>query len=217
MDQKKIGKFIAGCRREAGMTQQALSERLGVSDRTVGNWENGRNLPDPSLYKPLCDELGITLAEFFSGERIPEEKMKERTDDILIKTVSENRAAGFAGMISYILIVCGVMCAFLSALRHFSQTSSIVLISVGMFLCFSGICIRAILFQQSTGKKINNTGMGFCSSLTLVFIILKLTGNIKWSWLWVLSPAWLGVCAAAAAIAVLLTAGAVVSRRKKKR
>ena len=36
------------------MTQQALSERLGVSDKTVGNWENGRNLPDPSLYKPLC-------------------------------------------------------------------------------------------------------------------------------------------------------------------
>ena len=78
---------------------------------------------------------------------------------------------------SYILIVCGVMCAFLSALRHFSQTSSIVLVSVGMFLCFSGICIKAILFQQSTGKKINNTGMGFCSSLTLVFIILKLTGE----------------------------------------
>ena len=143
--------------------------------------------------------------------------MKERTDDILIKTVSESRAAGFAGMISYILIVCGVMCAFLSALRHFSKTSSIVLVSVGMFLCFSGICIKAILFQQSTGKKINNTGMGFCSSLTLVFIILKLTGNISWSWLWVLSPAWLGVCAAIAAIAVLLIAGAVVSRRKKKR
>ena len=54
MDQKKIGKFIAGRRREAGMTQQALSEKLGVSDKTVGNWENGRNLPDPSLYKPLC-------------------------------------------------------------------------------------------------------------------------------------------------------------------
>ena len=62
MNQKKIGKFIAVRRREAGMTQQALSERLGVSDKTVGNWENGRNLPDPSLYKPLCDELGITLA-----------------------------------------------------------------------------------------------------------------------------------------------------------
>lgn len=86
-----------------------------------------------------------------------------------------------------------------------------------MFLCFSGICIKAILFQQSTSKKINNTGMGFCSSLTLVFIILKLTGNIGWSWLWVLSPLWLGVCAAIAAIAVLLAAGAVISRRKKKR
>lgn len=86
-----------------------------------------------------------------------------------------------------------------------------------MFLCFSGICIKAILFQQSTGKKINNTGMGFCSSLTLVFIILKLTGNIGWSWFWVLSPLWLGVCAVIAAIAVLLAAGAVISRRKKKR
>ena len=47
-------------RREAGMTQQALSERLGVSDKTVGNWENGRNLPDPSLYKPLCPSALFT-------------------------------------------------------------------------------------------------------------------------------------------------------------
>ena len=120
MDQKKIGKFIAGCRREAGMTQQALSERLGVSDRTVGNWENGRNLPDPSLYKPLCDELGITLAEFFSGERIPEEKMKERTDDILIKTVSENRAAGFAG----ISLPCGTFHRPLQSCLFLSECSS---------------------------------------------------------------------------------------------
>lgn len=54
MDQKKIGKFIAGCRREAGMTQQALSERLGVSDKTVGNWENGA---EPSRPFPLQASL----------------------------------------------------------------------------------------------------------------------------------------------------------------
>ena len=217
MDQKKIGMFIAQCRREQSMTQQNLAEKLGVSDRTIGNWENGRNLPDPALYRPLCDELNISLTEFFSGEKIPEDKMAERTDEILIKTVSESRAEGMARLISNVLIVSGIICIFLSSLRSFSQTSSIVLISAGMFLCFSGICIKAILFQQSTGKKIENTGMGFCSSLTLVFIILKLTGNISWSWLWVLSPLWLGVCAVIAAIAVLLAAGAVISRRKKKR
>lgn len=54
MDQKKIGNFIAVRRREAGMTQQALSERLGVSDKTVGNWENGA---EPSRPFPLQASL----------------------------------------------------------------------------------------------------------------------------------------------------------------
>ena len=54
MDQEKIGKFICKCRKKKNMTQQDLAERLGVSDRTIGNWENGRNMPDLSLFKTLC-------------------------------------------------------------------------------------------------------------------------------------------------------------------
>ena len=54
MNQEKIGRFIAECRKEKNMTQQELAEKLGVSDRTVGNWENGRNMPDLSLFTPLC-------------------------------------------------------------------------------------------------------------------------------------------------------------------
>ena len=61
MDQEKIGKFICKCRKKKNMTQQDLAERLGVSDRTIGNWENGRNMPDLSLFKPLCKELDINL------------------------------------------------------------------------------------------------------------------------------------------------------------
>lgn len=37
----------------------------------------------------------------------------------------------------------------------------------------------------------NNSGIGFCGLLTIVFITLKLTGYIAWSWLWVLSPLWI--------------------------
>ena len=58
MDQKKIGKFIAVRRREAGMTQQASSDRLGVSDKTVGNWENGNGLlqqSHPRVHYPEAD------------------------------------------------------------------------------------------------------------------------------------------------------------------
>ena len=78
MNQEKIGKFILDCRKKKNMTQSELAEKLGVSDRTIGNWENGRNMPDLSLFKPLCDELGITINELLSGENIKKEKYQEK-------------------------------------------------------------------------------------------------------------------------------------------
>lgn len=63
MNQEKIGKYIVECRKKKNMTQQELAEKLGVSDRTIGNWENGRNMPDLSLFKPLSEILGISIAE----------------------------------------------------------------------------------------------------------------------------------------------------------
>ena len=80
MDQEKIGKFIAECRKNKKLTQSELAEKLGVTDRSIGNWENGRNMPDLSLFKPLCDELGITINELINGEMIQEEEYKEIAD-----------------------------------------------------------------------------------------------------------------------------------------
>ena len=68
MDQVKIGKFIAICRKEKNITQQNLADSLGVSYKTVSNWENGRNMPDVSLFKPLCEQLGIKVNELLNGE-----------------------------------------------------------------------------------------------------------------------------------------------------
>ena len=61
MDQEKIGKFIFELRKEKKMTQQELADKIGVTDRAISKWENGRGMPDLSLMKPLCDVLGITL------------------------------------------------------------------------------------------------------------------------------------------------------------
>lgn len=69
MDQIKIGKFLFCCRKEKGLTQAQLAEQLGVSNRSVSRWENGVTMPDVSLFVPLCQTLGITLDEFFAGER----------------------------------------------------------------------------------------------------------------------------------------------------
>ncbi len=87
MDIEKIGKFIAECRKKKNITQQELAEKLGVSDRTIGNWENGRNMPDLSLFKPLCNELDITLNDLMSGEKVKEKEYKEKFEENIVKTI----------------------------------------------------------------------------------------------------------------------------------
>ena len=84
MNQERIGKFIAQCRKDKKMTQSELAEKLGVTDKSIGNWENGRNMPDLSLFKPLCDELGITINELLSGEKIKESDYMNKAEDNFI-------------------------------------------------------------------------------------------------------------------------------------
>ena len=90
MDQESIGKFIAQCRKEQNLTQEQLAEKLGVSNKSVSRWENGKCLPDVSLYKDLCHILGITLNELFAGEKIKEEKFKEQADDNLFNALENS-------------------------------------------------------------------------------------------------------------------------------
>jgi transcriptional regulator with XRE-family HTH domain len=84
MNQKKIGAFIAECRKRKKLTQLELAEKLGVTDRSVSNWENGVCLPDASLYRLLCDILQISINELFAGEYICDENYINVADDNLL-------------------------------------------------------------------------------------------------------------------------------------
>lgn len=88
MDQKKIGSFIAAQRKDNGLTQSQLAEALGITDKAVSKWETGKSMPDPSLFCPLCDLLHITLNELLSGEFIPDENLKEKSNQILLEVVT---------------------------------------------------------------------------------------------------------------------------------
>lgn len=68
MNQLYIGSFITKKRKEKNMTQAALAERLGVSNKTISKWETGKCMPDYSVIEPLCKELDITVAELLDGE-----------------------------------------------------------------------------------------------------------------------------------------------------
>ena len=67
MDQMKIGKFIASCRKEQGMTQAVLAEKLGISDRAISKWETGKSMPDSGIMLDLCELLKITVNELLSA------------------------------------------------------------------------------------------------------------------------------------------------------
>ena len=82
MNQIKIGKFISECRKEKKLTQSQLAEKMNITDKAVSKWENGKSLPDISLLLPLCEILGISLNELFIGEHIPDDKLKEKTDEV---------------------------------------------------------------------------------------------------------------------------------------
>lgn len=90
MNQEKIGKLIAKIRKEKNMTQKELADKLNVTDRAIGNWENGRRLPDYSIIKDLCNELGITINEFFAGEKIAEANFKEVADSNLLSALENS-------------------------------------------------------------------------------------------------------------------------------
>ena len=85
MDQEKIGKFIAQCRKMKKLTQEQLAVNLGISDRAVSKWERGLNLPDASFMIELCNILDISVNELLSGEIIKKDNYMKKAEENLVK------------------------------------------------------------------------------------------------------------------------------------
>lgn len=125
MNQEKIGKFIAKCRKDKKMTQSELAEKLGVTDKSIGNWENGRNMPDLSLFKPLCDELGITINDLLSGEKISKDKYQEKFEENIVNTIdySTKKINKYSNLMGLLLVIFGLFIS-MSAIMIFPSESS---------------------------------------------------------------------------------------------
>ena len=90
MDQIKIGKFIAALRKEKGLTQEQLGEKLGVTNKTVSRWENGNYMPDVEMLSLLSREFGVTINELITGERLATEDFKKAADDNLVTALNSS-------------------------------------------------------------------------------------------------------------------------------
>lgn len=113
MDQSKIGRFIASCRKEKDLTQAQLAEKLNITDRAVSKWENGRCLPDSSIMIELCDLLDISVNELLSGEKVEPEHVPQAAEKNLIalKKKDEKETSKSRGLIAAILVLIIVFSA----------------------------------------------------------------------------------------------------------
>lgn len=144
MDVKKTGAFIARKRKEAGMTQEVLGEKLGVSNKTVSRWENGNYMPDIGMLVPLSEILGVTLNELLSGEEIPEEQIAESSErsmrDMLgyaagrLDTQRKKGAAFLAAAGMIMVLGSGRVFGYESSWCSISAVMGIVALSVAVFI-----------------------------------------------------------------------------------
>ena len=89
MDQVKIGRFIAECRKKRNLTQMQLAEKLDITDRAISKWENGKSMPDSGIMLDLCKELEISVNELLSGEMIEMKDYNETVEKNLLDMVKQ--------------------------------------------------------------------------------------------------------------------------------
>jgi len=91
MDQIKIGKFIAECRKQNGLTQMQLAEKLGITDRAVSKWETGKAMPDSSIMLKLCEVLKITVNDLLCGEVVTMENYNKEMEKQLLEMIKQKQ------------------------------------------------------------------------------------------------------------------------------
>ena len=105
MNQIKIGKFIAECRKRNNLTQMQLAQKLNITDRAISKWENGKAMPDSSIMLDLCKELKISVNELLSGEMIDMNNYDKKAEENLLKLNESNEKKKKIILCSSIVIV----------------------------------------------------------------------------------------------------------------
>ena len=172
MNQERIGKFILECRKNKKLTQSELAEKLGVTDKSISNWENGRNMPDLSLFKPLCDILEISINDLISGEKVSKDKYQDTFEENIISTIDyTNKKINEKNNIINILIISFGLLISITAMIIFPSESSF-----GSIYSVLGAIISLIGVSKFT-KKITYSkrlflNLGYFALFVLVLFLL---------------------------------------------
>ena len=155
MNQVKIGKFIAECRKKANLTQMQLAEKLNITDRAISKWETGKSLPDSSIMIELCDVLGISVNDLLCGEIVTMDNYNKELEKNLLEVMKQKEQADkrllsaevFVG-ITATIVLFGLI--FVAALIQMETWLKISLIVFGFILFLAG-CFYALRMEQVAG------------------------------------------------------------------
>ena len=127
MDLKKIGQYIQMKRKDLGLTQAELAEKLGMSNKSVSKWERGVCLPDISVYTELCNLLGISLNEFIAGEDLAEDKIAKKAEENIVEIIKNE---------------------LLKRNKLKQVTIGLLIISI-ILMCFTGYSLYRVVFPEN--------------------------------------------------------------------
>lgn len=155
MDQIKIGKFIAKCRKEKGLTQMQLAEALRITDRAVSKWENGKAMPDSSIMLELCSILGITVNDLLSGEVVKMDNYNKELENNLLEMVRQKEAADkrlltLEWVIAILSMIILLAPCFAAGYLQMEDWLRIVLVFSGFVPAIVGLCF-AMKIEQVAG------------------------------------------------------------------
>ena len=155
MDQIKIGKFIAECRKKNNLTQMQLAEKLNITDRAISKWENGKSMPDSSIMLELCNELKISVNELLSGEMIEMKDYNQIAEKNLLEMakkeeVQNKKMMFYEIVIGYMSSVTFLILLFTASFAVENIVARIILFILAFLVLIIGVSF-ALKIETETG------------------------------------------------------------------
>ena len=195
MDQIKIGKFIAECRKKQNLTQAQLAEKLDITDRAISKWETGKAMPDSDIMLDLCDILGIKVNELLCGEMIEIEHKDEQLNELIFQMAKNEERYHKRLLHSAYVIIATSLTALICLMSLISLLipecgfqDFLIIVSVILFII---PCMIALKFKAETGyyecKNCQNMFVPNYKEIALLMQtpsrrLLKCTKCRKWTW-----------------------------------
>lgn len=175
MDMKKIGSFLRSLRKEKGLTQEQLAEKLGVAGRTVSRWETASNMPDLSILIQLADFYDVDIREIIDGERQSEDLVKEQKEMLMRMSEYSNTKEKMLLRKLITIVMIGVISwvtsfSFILLFLNSAKGAGFILAAETIVLLFYGTIMFIIKFNRSADNFLNVV-IGAVSAITVSNII----------------------------------------------